>query len=141
MVTGPTIVDSNVLLDVITEDPTWLDWSQNALGQAADRGPLVINHIIYAEVSVRFTRIEDLDDTLDQRVFRRDAVPWDAAFLAAKAFATYRARGGRRTSTLPDFFIGAHAAISTFSLLTRDGSRYRTYFPSVTVIAPPAGAT
>ena len=131
-----TLVDSNVVLDILTEDPTWFDWSLAALGRAADRGPLVVNPIIYAEVSVRFTRIEDLDNALDPRDFRRDALPWDAAFLAAKAFATHRRRGGQQKSTLPDFFIGAHAAVADFALLTRDATRYRTYFPTVTLLSP-----
>ena len=96
----------------------------------------MINPIIYAEVSVRFTRIEDLDDVLDPREFRRDMVPWDAAFLAAKAVTAYRERGGRRATTLPDFFVGAHAAVGRLVLLTRDAARYRTYLPTVTVISP-----
>ncbi|MEP6649286.1 MAG: type II toxin-antitoxin system VapC family toxin [Lapillicoccus sp.] len=131
-----TIVDSNVLLDVVTEDATWGAWSSEALAKAADRGVLVINPVIYAEVSTRFTRIEDLDDALHPRDFRRDALPWDAAFLAAKAFSAYRNRGGRRETTLPDFFVGAHAAVEGFTLLTRDAKRYRTYFPTVSLMTP-----
>lgn len=131
-----TLVDSNVILDVFTEDERWFEWSSEALDAASDRGPLVINPIIYAEVSVRFTRIEDLEDALDPRDFRRDALPWDAGFLAAKAFGVYRASGGRRTTTLPDFFVGAHAAVRRLQLLTRDAARYRTYFPTVPVTSP-----
>jgi predicted nucleic acid-binding protein len=131
-----TLVDTNVLLDILTEDAKWLDWSMEALGRAADSGPLVINPIIFAEVSVRFSRIEDLHDALPADEFRRDALPWDAAFLAGKAFLEHRRSGGRRTTTLPDFFIGAHAAIAGFRLLTRDARPYRTYFPSIDLIAP-----
>jgi predicted nucleic acid-binding protein len=131
-----TLVDSNVLLDVLTEDEVWVDWSLEALAAAADAGPLFVNPVIYAEVSVRFTHVEHLDDALPPRDFRRLDLPWAAAFLAGKAFVAYRRRGGTRTSTLPDFFIGAHAAVAGLGLLTRDGSRYRTYFPTVAVTAP-----
>jgi hypothetical protein len=130
------MVDSTVLLDVLTEDPVWSDWSAGALETAADQGPLWINPLIYAEVSVRFSRVEDLEDALPPSDFRRAPVPWEAAFLAAKAHFSYRRRGGSRTSTLPDFVIGAHAAVAGLRLLTRDGSRYATYFPTVALIAP-----
>ncbi len=132
-----TLVDTNVLLDVLTEDPVWLRWSLEALEQAAEAGPLFINPIIYAEVSIRFSTIEDLDDALPPADFRRLPLPWDAAFLAGKAFRSYRRKGGVRSSTLPDFYIGAHAAVEGLSVLTRDGSPYRTYFPTVTLVAPP----
>lgn len=131
-----TLVDANVLLDVLTEDPKWYDWSAAALTAAADVGPLVINPIIYAEVSVRFSRIEDLDAVLQPDDFVRAQLPWDAGFLAGKCFVTYRRRGGSRRSPLPDFFVGAHAAVQGFRLLTRDAARYDTYFPRVDVIAP-----
>lgn len=131
-----TLVDSNVLLDILTEDATWWSWSMDALARAADHGVLVINPLIYAEIAPRFSRVEDLDDALDVRVFRRDALPWSAAFLAAKAHLIYRSRGGRRSTTLPDFFIGAHAAVTGMRLLTRDATRYRTAFPSLTVLSP-----
>lgn len=131
-----TLVDSNVILDVITEDPTWFGWSSRALRQAADEGPLVINPVIYAEVSVRFSRIEDLDEALPRTLFQREPVPYEAAFLAGKAFLAYRRRGGARASTLPDFFIGAHAAVAGHGLITRDAARYRDYFPTIPVIAP-----
>jgi predicted nucleic acid-binding protein len=133
-----TLVDSNVLLDVLTEDAAWSAWSADALAAAADAGPLVINPIIYAEVSVRFSRIEDLEAALPTADYQRAALPWEAAFLAGKAFLTYRRRGGSRPSTLPDLFIGAHAAVEGFALLTRDATRYRTYFPTVDVTAPGA---
>jgi hypothetical protein len=127
-----------VLLDVLTEDEEWLAWSMGALAAAADAGPLYINPIIYAEVSVRFARVEDLDDALPPTDYRRADLPWDAAFLAAKAFANYRRRGGSRSSTLPDFFIGAHAAVEDLLLVTRDATRYRSYFPTLRMVAPQA---
>ncbi len=131
-----TLVDSNVLLDILTDDETWREWSTAALAAAADAGPLFINPIIYAEVSVRFSLIEELDEVLPRQVYRRLPLPWEAAFLADKAFLRYRRRGGRRTSTLPDFFVGAHAAVEEIVLLTRDATRYRTYFPTLHLIAP-----
>jgi predicted nucleic acid-binding protein len=131
-----TLVDSNVLLDILTEDGGWHEWSAAALSAAADVGPLFINPIIFAEVSVRFSLIEDLNQALPRQDFRRLPLPWEAAFLAGKAFLRYRRRGGPRTSTLPDFFVGAHAAIEELVLLTRDASRYRTYFPTVELVAP-----
>jgi len=130
------LVDSNVLLDVMTEDSDWFDWSAGALAAAADRHRLVINAIIYAEVSVRYTRIEDLEDALPRGLVEREAVPYEAAFLAGKVFLAYRRRGGTKRSPLPDFLIGAHAAIAGHRLLTRDPARFRTYFPDVEVIAP-----
>ena len=131
-----TLVDSNVLLDVITEDPEWLDWSASALARAADTSPLVINPIVYAEVAARFTRIEDLEDALPHEYYERRQLPWEAAFLAGQCFMKYRRRGGSRRSPLPDFYIGAHAAIEGLTLLTRDAKRYRTYFPALRIIAP-----
>jgi predicted nucleic acid-binding protein len=131
-----TLVDSNVLLDVLTADLVWGDWSAHALLDAAEAGPLWINPIVYAEVSVRFSRIEDLDDALPMDDYRRAQLPWQAGFLAGKAFARYRRSGGTRASTLPDFYIGAHAAVADVALLTRDGARYRTCFPSLRLIAP-----
>lgn len=130
------LVDSNVLLDVATLDPQWSDWSTAALERAADTAVLVINPLVYAEVSIGFERIEELEQALPAALFRRDVLPYEAAFLAGKAFLDYRRRGGRRSSPLPDFYIGAHAAIAGFRLLTRDASRYRTYFPTVRLIAP-----
>lgn len=131
-----TLVDSNVLLDIFTEDPSWLAWSLDALADAADHGVLVINPVIYAEVAPRFSRVEALDDALDVRVFRRDALPWSAAFLAAQAHLVYRRRGGSRSATLPDFVIGAHAAVNGMRLLTREPSRYRAAFPRLVVLSP-----
>lgn len=130
------LVDSNVLLDIFTEDPTWYPWSSHMLETLAESSVLVVNPIIYAEVSVRFARIEELDDALPETHFRRDALPWEAGFLAGKCFAASRRRGGARQTTLPDFYIGAHAAVRAFALLTRDPARYRSYFPTLTVLAP-----
>jgi predicted nucleic acid-binding protein len=133
----PTVlVDSNVLLDILIPDPDWEGWSSAALIEAADSSLLVINAIIFAEVSVGFDRIEDLEAALPAEL-ERDALPWDAAFLAGKAFLDYRRRGGGRRSPLPDFFIGAHAAVRGYTLLTRDPNRYRTYFPKLPLISPP----
>jgi predicted nucleic acid-binding protein len=131
-----TLVDSNVLLDVLTDDPAWAEWSADALASAAEAGPLLINPLVYAEVSVRFSRIEDVEDALPASDYRRAQLPWEAAFLAAKAFVQYRRAGGTRSSTLPDFFIGAHAAVDRLTLVTRDAGRYRTYFPTVQLLAP-----
>jgi hypothetical protein len=129
-------VDSNVLLDVLTEDPTWFDWSSDALESQAESSVLVIDPIIYAEVSIRFDRIEALEDALPSGMFQRDGLPWEAAFLAGKCFLAYRRRGGERRSPLPDFYIGAHAAVRGYRLLTRDARRYRTYFPRLELVAP-----
>ena len=131
-----TLVDSNVLLDILTEDADWLEWSNEALIDAAETGPLYINPIIYAEVSVRFSRVEDLEEALPSADFRRSGLPWAAAFLAGKAFVSYRRNQGAASAPLPDFFIGAHAAVDGLALLTRDTRRYRTYFPTVRLLAP-----
>ena len=131
-----TLVDSNVLLDVATEDPKWYDWSAATLARAADDGPLVINAIVYAEVSIGFPTIEELDDALPPHVFGRAPLPYEAAFLAGKAFLAYRRRGGVRSRPLPDFYVGAHAAVSRYRVLTRDARRYRTFFPTVDLLAP-----
>ena len=131
-----TLVDSNVLLDVATEDPVWHAWADEALAQAAERGRLVVNPLIYAEVSVGFTTIEELDEALPPSIFEREALPFDAGFLAGKSFLTYRRRGGSKTAPLPDFYIGAHAAVCDYDLLTRDAARYRSYYPRLRVIAP-----
>jgi predicted nucleic acid-binding protein len=130
------LIDSNVLLDVMTEDARWLSWSAASLERAADRFRLVINPVVYAEVSVRYSRIEELDIALPKSMFDREAIPYEAAFLAGKSFVAYRRRGGSKPSSLPDFFIGAHAAIAGYVLMTRDAARYRTYFPKLSLIAP-----
>jgi hypothetical protein len=131
-----TLVDSNVLLDIATRDAAWFDWSSEALQSAANESPLIINAIIYAEVSIGFQLIEDLEIAIPANLYRRDPIPFEAAFLAGKAFLRYRRRGGSRVRPLPDFYIGAHAAVANHRLLTRDPRRYRTYFPSVELIAP-----
>jgi len=133
---GPVLVDSNVLLDVLTEDAAWFDWSAKQLELQGSRRSLFINPIVYAEVSVGFARIEELDVALPEEFFRREALPWGAAFLAGKCFLRYRRRGGNRRAPLPDFYIGAHAALAAAALLTRDAQRYREYFPTVELIAP-----
>ncbi len=130
------MVDSNVILDIVTEDRNWFKWSSETLAFHADRHILVINPIIYAEVSIGFERIEELEDALPVTYFSRAQLPWEAAFLAGKCFLEYRKRGGKKLSPLPDFYIGAHAAIKGMSLVTRDSRRYRTYFPRLTVISP-----
>ena len=131
-----TLVDTNVLLDVATNDPGWADWSIRQLEMAASRGRLIVNDIAYAELSVRFERIEDVDRFLAVGGFEIEATPRAALFLAGKVFRRYRDRGGARTGVLPDFLIGAHAAVIGLPLLTRDVGRYRTYYPTVTLIAP-----
>jgi hypothetical protein len=131
-----TLVDTNVLLDLVSDDPEWADWSIAQLDAAAVRGPLVINDVIYAELSVRFDRIETLDGIVEEAGLSIAAMPRSALFLAGKAFQRYRQSGGRKTGVLPDFFIGAHAAIAGITLLTRDPRRYRTYFPKLALISP-----
>lgn len=130
------LVDSSVLLDVLTVDPEWGERSAAALAAAADGAPVVINPIIYAEVSVRFTRIEELEEALPAAIFRRDPLPWEAAFLAGKVFLRYRRAGGAKSAPLPDFLIAAHAAVAGYRLLTRDPRRVRRYFPAVELILP-----
>lgn len=130
------LVDSNVLLDIATEDSTWFEWSARALAEAADRFRLVINPIIYAEVSIRFSRIEELEKALPREILFREPISYEAAFLAGKVFLAYRRSGGTKTVPLPDFFIGAHAAVARYQLVTRDAGRYRTYFPKVPLITP-----
>jgi predicted nucleic acid-binding protein len=130
------LVDSNVLLDIATNDPDWGDWSAHALSEAAEHATLIINPIIYAEVSIGYTTIEALDAAVPATVYQREPLPWEAGFLAGKSFLRYRRRGGGRTSPLPGFYIGAHAAIGRLALLTRDAARYRSYFPTVEVLAP-----
>jgi predicted nucleic acid-binding protein len=129
-----TLVDTNVLLDIITQDATWLSWSEAALREAAERSALAVNPIIFAEVSMKFDRIEDADAALVD--FTREPLPYEAGFLAVKAFLAYRRRGGTRRSPMLDFYVGAHAVIGRMDLLTRDAARYRTYFPALQLVAP-----
>lgn len=131
----PTLVDANVLLDTLTRDPSWFDWSSQKLIELGDADELVINPIVFAEISVHYSRIEDVDQALPP-ILRRDAIPYEASFLASKAFRDYRGRGGAKRSPLPDFFIGAHALVADFRLLTRDPVRFRTYFPALRIVAP-----
>jgi len=130
------LVDSNVLLDVATNDPNWSGWSGRALAESAEHTTLIINPIIYAEVSIGYTTIEALDVALPTTLYQREPLPWEAGFLAGKCFLLYRRRGGLRNSPLPDFYIGAHAAIGHLALLTRDAARYRSYFPRIQIISP-----
>ena len=130
------LVDSNVIIDVLTQDRSWQAWSEAALSDAADRDDLAINPIIYAEIASGFATISDLDRHLGVEAFRRLPLPYEAGFVAGRAFVEYRRRGGLRTSPLPDFYIGAHAAVSGLSLLTRDARRYAGYFPTVRLISP-----
>jgi Predicted nucleic acid-binding protein, contains PIN domain len=130
------LVDSNVLLDILTEDPIWYEWSASAIEEFAETSVLMINPIIYAEVSVRFERIEELEEALPTDMFRREPLPWEGGFLAGKSFLKYRRSGGIRRAPLPDFYIGAHAAIRGAALLTRDPSRYRAHFPTLQLLSP-----
>ncbi len=130
------LIDANVLLDVMTEDARWLQGSAEAIERAADRYRLVINPVIFAEVSIRFSRIEDLDAALPKTMFDREAIPYEAAFMAGKSYLAYRRRGGTKRSPLPDFFVGAHAAVAGYQLMTRDVRRYRTYFPKLPLVVP-----
>ena len=131
-----TLVDSNVLLDVLTEDPTWAGWSGEALVRAFDEGPVVINPVVYAEVSIGFDRIEELDEALPETAFVREPLPYPAGFVAGKALLSYRRGDRTKTTPLPDFYIGAHAAVAGYRLLTRDARRYRTYFPRLELLTP-----
>ena len=130
------LVDANVILDVVTDDPDWGAWSADTLAQLADEAVLLINPLIYAEVSAGFERIEDLELVLPTDLYRRTPFPYEAAFLAGKCYVRNRRRGGGRRSPLPDFYIGAHAAVARLRLLTRDARRYRQYFPTVELISP-----
>jgi predicted nucleic acid-binding protein len=130
------LVDTNVILDVIEDDPDWANWSQTRLDAAALEYTLLINPVIYAELSIAYLRIEELEVMLSAGGFRMDPIPREALFLAGKVFQQYRDRGGTKTGVLPDFFIGAHAAVAGIPLLTRDARRYRSYFPGLEIIHP-----
>lgn len=130
------LVDTNVILDVIEEDPVWADWSQKQLDQAAFNNILIINPVIYSELSIAFHRIEDLEAMLAQGGFTIESIPREALFLAGKAFLRYRCRKGTKNGVLPDFFIGAHASVLGIPLLTRDVGKYARYFPRLTLITP-----
>ena len=131
-----TLVDSNVLIDILLDDSEWFDWSAWALARSGRDGGLAINQLIYAEVSCTFDSIEDKEDAFPESYVRRETVPFAAAFVAGQAFAAYRRRDGTKRLPLPDFFIGAHAALAGYTLLTRDARRYRSYFPKLRIISP-----
>ena len=131
------LVDTNVILDIVENDPVWADWSERQLEAASLQDGLCINAAIYAELSIAFAAIEDLEKLVKQGEFRMESIPREALFLAGKAFLKYRKRKGARTGVLPDFFIGAHAAVAAMPLLTRDSGRYANYFPTVRLIVPP----
>jgi hypothetical protein len=130
------LVDSNIILDILTQDPNWYKWSSDKLEELSETSELVINDIIYAEISIGFKKIEEVEEVLSGGFFKIHSIPREALFLAGKAFLKYKSQSGIKTSTLPDFFIGAHAAVENVPLLTRDIARYKTYFPSLTIIHP-----
>ncbi len=130
------LVDSNVLLDILTRDPTWYEWSAAALARAARTSSVRINPLIFAELSGRLSSLETLEALLPAGVLKRAPLPYEAAFLASQAFIAYRRRGGDKRSPMPDFYIGAHAAVHGLTLITRDVGRYRTYFPTLKLITP-----
>jgi predicted nucleic acid-binding protein len=130
------MIDSNVILDVVLRDPIWFEWSSEKMSQLSEDQNFIINSIIYSEVSVGYQRIEEVEELFTSSYFLREAIPWEACFLAGKCFLQYRKSGGTRTSPLPDFFIGSHASIRNYPLLTRDAARYRTYFPKLQLITP-----
>ena len=131
-----SLIDANVLLDIATADANWMAWSQEQIRAAAGRGAVLVNPIIYAELAPAFATKEELDRWLDPTLFQRAALPYEAGWLAAQAFLAYRKSGGARNAPLPDFYIGAHAEVERLTLVSRDAARYRTYFPSVVLIAP-----
>ncbi len=131
------LVDSCVLLDLFTNDPVWADWSENILGQYGQTNTLFINSIIYTEVSIGFNRIEEVEAALEQIGIKVLEIPREALFLAGKIFLNYRKTSAARHSTLPDFYIGAHAMVSDFNVIIRDISRYKSYYPDLNLIAPP----
>jgi predicted nucleic acid-binding protein len=130
------LIDSCVLLDLFTNDPKWADWSESILGKYNQTNTLFINSIVYTEISIGFNRIEEVENAIEQVNVRVLEIPREALFLAGKVFLEYRKNKGIKNSTLPDFFIGAHAAVSSFDLITRDTGRYKTYFPNVNIISP-----
>ena len=130
------LVDSNVLIDIAYRDPVWMQWSRHHVGAAAARGPLIINQIIFAEFSYRYVTFEEADALLPRAEFLREELPWMAAFAAAKAFAAYRRAGGQREKPLPDFFIGAHAMVRGYPIITRDPLGIRSHFPGVELVTP-----
>lgn len=130
------LVDSNIILDILLEDKRWFSWSSKILEELSEDAQFVINPIIYAEVSIGFLKIEEIEDAVPNTFFLREEIPWEAAFLAGKCFLKYRHAGGAKRSPLPDFFIGAHAAIKKYELVSRDTARYKTYFPQLILHSP-----
>ena len=130
------LIDSNVLIDILTRDARWYEWSRAAINRLMGSGHPALNPIILAEIAPRFRDLAELEESLPENVIHRLDLPWEAAFLAGKAYLAYRRAGGQRTSPLPDFYIGAHAQVSGLTLVTRDATRYRTYFPDVQLVAP-----
>lgn len=130
------MLDSCVYLDIFTQDPQWFEWSSAMLTDAADSGTIIINPVIYAEISMRFTRIEELDALLPSDVFEYCPIPQEAAFLAGKSFLRYKSPGGKKSLPLPDFFIGAHALVAGLTLITRDPKRFQAYYPALRLISP-----
>jgi predicted nucleic acid-binding protein len=135
------LVDTNVIIDILSRDPIWFEGSAETLRASADDGPLAINPIIYAELAVGFGRIEDLEAALPEPDWARLPLPWSAGFLAGQCFGEYRRRGGTRSRPLPDFYIGAHAAVEGLTVITRDAARFSTHFPGIELVTPPASAT
>jgi predicted nucleic acid-binding protein len=131
-----TLVDTNVLVDVLHNDPRWVAWSEARLAEASRDGDLVINPLIYAEICAGYPTQRQTDQVLSSAVYRRENLPWEAAFNASRAFIVYRRSGGAKRSPLPDFYIGAHAELKGYTLLTRDPARYRNYFPSLRIVSP-----
>ncbi len=133
---SPTLVDSCVLIDVLADDPDWAEWSLDRLDVLGSQAPLVINPLILAEISPRFASAADLEVALASLPIKREALPWDAAYLAGQAFKIYRSAKGAKRSPMPDFYIGAHALVGGLRLLTRDAARFRSYFPKLTIVSP-----
>ena len=133
-----TLIDTNVLIDIAVRDPVWLKWSRSQVVDARKRGSVVINQVIYAEFSIRYSTMDEVNDAIPEEEFRRESLPFEAAYAASRAFAFYRRQGGMRDKVLPDFLIGAHAAVRGYSILTRDPAGFRAYFPGVDLIAPTA---
>ncbi|MFZ5572170.1 MAG: type II toxin-antitoxin system VapC family toxin [Thermodesulfobacteriota bacterium] len=130
------LVDSNIILDILLDDPNWADWSETVLADASQSSTLYINQIVYTEVSIAFQKIEELESALHNGGFQLLEIPKEALFLAGKAYLRYRKGKGAKQSPLPDFYIGAQAAVLGMDLITRDEGRYRTYFPTVRIICP-----
>jgi predicted nucleic acid-binding protein len=130
------LVDSNIFIDIASKNQEWAGWSKSALDECSERAIFYINPIIYVEISVGYESLDALNHALPSQVYQREQLPWEAGFLAGKAFSAYRRKGGPRTSLLPDFYIGAHAAIGNLALLTRDAARFHSYFPRLEILSP-----